>query len=138
MNPLAIFTRRVRGFRVIDIAAVLIILVTALASYAFKTSAGAEDADANSIESQILSEQKRIRLLSAEIARLDDPSRIETLSAQYLGMAAATGKQEIAVTDLARIAAHAAAAAPARPAPAAGSDAVGSIPPATAKAPVKP
>jgi cell division protein FtsL len=138
MNPLAIFTRRFRGFRVIDIAAVLVILVTALASYAFKTSAGAEDADANSIESQILSEQKRIRLLNAEIARLDDPKRIETLSTQYLGMAAATGKQEIAATDLARIAAHAAAAAPARPTPVASPAPAGSGPPVQAKVPVKP
>jgi hypothetical protein len=133
MNPLAIFTRRVRGFRVIDIIAVMVILVTALASYAFKTSAGAEDADANSIESQILSEQKRIRLLNAEIARLDDPSRIEALSSQYLGLAATTGKQEIAATDLPRIAARAASATPVpSKAPAAGAV---SLP---AKGPVKP
>lgn len=116
MNPLAIFTRRVRGFRIIDIAAVMVILVTALGSYAFKTSAGAEDADATNVETQILNEQKRIRLLDAEIARLDDPARIETLSTQYLGLAAIGPKQEIAAADLAHVVAHIAATPPTPPA----------------------
>jgi cell division protein FtsL len=112
MNPFALFTRRVRGFRVIDIIAVMVILVTALASYAFKTSAGAEDADASNIEAQIQDEQKRIRLLNAELAHLDDPARIEALSTQYLGLAPIAAKQEIALASLPRV-----AGAPAQPAP---------------------
>ena len=104
MNPLAVFTRRVRGFRVIDIIAVMVIIVTALASYAFKTSAGAEDADASNIEAQIQDEQKRIRLLNAEMAHLDDPARIETLSTQYLGLAPISAKQEIVLAGLPRVA----------------------------------
>jgi cell division protein FtsL len=104
VNPLALFTRRVRGFRVIDIIAVMVIVVTALASYAFKTSAGAEDADANTIEAQIQDEQKRIRLLNAELAHLDDPARIETLSTQYLGLAPIAARQEIALAGLPRVA----------------------------------
>ncbi len=106
MNPFAIFTRRIRGFRVIDIAAVLIIVVTALASYAFKTSAGAEDADANGVETQILDQEKRIRLLDAEIARLDDPTRVEALSTQYLGMGPVSARQDITLVDLSRVASH--------------------------------
>jgi cell division protein FtsL len=104
MNPLALFTRRIRGFRVIDIIAVMVILVTALASYAFKTSAGVEDADASNIEAQIQDEQKRIRLLNAELAHLDDPERIESLSTQYLGLAPIAAKQEIALAGLSRVA----------------------------------
>ena len=104
MNPLAVFTRRVRGFRVIDIIAVMVIIVTALASYAFKTSAGAEDADASNIEAQIQDEQKRIRLLNAEMAHLDDPARIETLSTQYLGLAPISAKQEIVLASLPHVA----------------------------------
>jgi cell division protein FtsL len=115
MNPLSIFTRRVRGFRVIDIVAVMIILVTALASYAFKTSAGAEDADANTIEAQIQDEQKRIRLLNAELAHLDGPARIETLSTQYLGLAPIAAKQEIALASLPRVAGALAPAPPPLP-----------------------
>ncbi len=115
MNPLSIFTRRVRGFRVIDIDAVMIILVTALASYAFKTSAGAEDADANTIEAQIQDEQKRIRLLNAELAHLDGPARIETLSTQYLGLTPIAAKQEIALASLPRVAGALAPAPPPLP-----------------------
>jgi hypothetical protein len=115
MNPLSIFTRRVRGFRVIDIVAVMIILVTALASYAFKTSAGAEDADANTIEAQIQDEQKRIRLLNAELAHLDGPARIETLSTQYLGLTPIAAKQEIALASLPRVAGALAPAPPPLP-----------------------
>jgi cell division protein FtsL len=115
MNPLALFTRRIRGFRVIDIIAVMVILVTALASYAFKTSAGVEDADANNIEAQIQDEQKRIRLLNAELAHLDDPARIETLSTQYLGLAPIAAKQEIVLASLSRVAGAPAPAPPPLP-----------------------
>ena len=106
MNHFAFLTRRVRGFRIIDIAAVSLIVTIAVGSYAFKTFAGAEDADANGVESQILQEQKRIRLLKAEIARLEDPRRIEALSTQYLGMASITPNHEIPADALPRIAAN--------------------------------
>jgi hypothetical protein len=106
VNPFAFLTRRVRGFRVIDIAAVTLIMTIALGSYAFKTFAGVEDADANGVESQILQEQKRIRLLQAEIARLEDPRRIESLSNQYLGMASIDPSHEISADALPRIAAN--------------------------------
>lgn len=129
MNPLAVFTRRVRGFRVIDIIAVMVIIVTALASYAFKTSAGAEDADASNIEAQIQDEQKRIRLLNAELAHLDDPARIETLSTQYLGLAPISAKQEIVLASLPHVAG--ALAPPPPPLPTAPS-------PDNSPAPVKP
>ena len=106
VNPFAFLTRRVRGFRVIDIAAVTLIMTIALGSYAFKTFAGVEDADANGVESQILQEQKRIRLLQAEIARLEDPRRVESLSNQYLGMASIDPSHEIPADALPRIAAN--------------------------------
>ncbi len=112
INPFGLLTRRVRGFRVIDIAAVGVIVVTALATYAFKTSAGAEDADSLGIEGQIVAEQQQIRLLHAELAKLDDPTRIEALSSQYLGMGAETAKQDISEVDLGRIASRPAAPAP--------------------------
>jgi hypothetical protein len=106
VNPFAFLTRRVRGFRVIDIAAVSLIVTIALGSYAFKTFAGVEDADANGVEGQILQEQKRIALLKAEIARLEDPRRIETLSTQYLGMASVDPSHDIPAASLPRVAAN--------------------------------
>ena len=115
MNPFGFLTRRVRGFRVIDIAAVTLIVTIALGSYAFKTFASVEDADANGVESQILQEQKRIALLKAEIARLEDPRRVEALSNQYLGMVAVDPSHDITAGALPRIAANPLPIKPAKP-----------------------
>ena len=100
-----VFTRRLRGFRVVDLVALAVLLTLALGSYAFKTFAGAETADTAGVQGQIVQEQKRIRLLQAEIAHLEDPRRIERLSTQYLGLQAVAPKQEIVADDLPRIAA---------------------------------
>ena len=107
MNPLAIFTRRVRGVRVVDLMAGAVLLVLALGSYAFKTMAEAQGAGAADIQSQINQEERRIRLLKAEISHLEAPARIEGLATQYLGMAAPDAKHEITEADLPRIAAGA-------------------------------
>jgi hypothetical protein len=119
VNPFGFLTRRVRGFRILDIAAVSLIVTIAVGSYAFKTFASVEDADATGVESQILQEEKRIRLLKAEIARLEDPRRIETLSTQYLGMAAVDPSHDIAPAALPHIAAN---PPPIKPAPKSGSE----------------
>jgi len=100
-NP---FTRRLRGFRVIDLAALVVLLALALGSYAFKTNAEVEDADAADTQTQIAREDKRIRLLQAEIAHLDGPDRIERLATGYLHMGPVDERREITVADLPRIA----------------------------------
>ncbi len=104
MGVFSIFTRRVRGVRVLDLAFTLVLLVLALSSYAFKTLAEAQGADAADVQVQIDKEQRRVRLLKAEIAHLESPSRIETL-AGGLGLAAVDPKHEIGQADLPRIAA---------------------------------
>jgi hypothetical protein len=103
LNP---FTQRVRGFRVLDVAAVALIVAIAVSSYALKTFAGAEDRDANGVETRIVAEEKRIRLLDAEIARLEQPRRIETLSTQYLHLGPVDPGHEIAPGDLRKVAAQ--------------------------------
>jgi len=104
-----LFTRRLRGFRVFDLVALAILLALAVGSYAFKTFAGAESADTIGVEDQITQEQKRIRLLQAEIAHLEDPSRIERLSTQYLGMQPIDPKQETTPEALSQVALRGAA-----------------------------
>lgn len=99
-----IFNRRFRGFRVIDLVALTVLLALALASYAFKTFAEGMGADTASVEQQIAQEDRRIRLLKAEIAHLDDPGRIERLSSQYLNMQAADPKQETTPEALPQVA----------------------------------
>jgi hypothetical protein len=104
MNPFSIFTHRVRGFRVLDILALSLLMALALGSYAFKTFAGAEGADTADVQVQIDQEGKRIRLLKAEIAHLEDPGRIERLSVRYLGLQTVDPKHDVAPGALAQIA----------------------------------
>ena len=53
---------------------------------------------------QIAAEQQRVRLLRAELSRLEAPARLERLSTQYLGMTPAAPKQEAAPDALANLA----------------------------------
>ncbi|MBS0410769.1 MAG: cell division protein [Proteobacteria bacterium] len=100
----SVFTQRVRGFRVIDLLALFVLLALALGVYAFKTLAGRESADIADVQSQIVMEQKRVRLLRAEIAHLEDPSRIERLSSQYLGFKPVDPKREASIEALPQVA----------------------------------
>ena len=47
MKLSGVLTQRVRGFRVVDIAALVVCLALALTVYAFKTSAGAAETATN-------------------------------------------------------------------------------------------
>ncbi|HEX7760060.1 MAG TPA: cell division protein [Caulobacteraceae bacterium] len=113
----ALFTQRVRGFRVIDLVALIVLLTLALGVYAFKTLAGAESADIADVQGQINMEQKRVRLLHAEIAHLEDPSRIERLSTQYLGFKPVDPKREASIEALPQVASQVDKPQPAQPAP---------------------
>lgn len=84
-----------RGFRVIDLAALALFLALALTVYAFKTSAGQERADIADVESQIRDEGRQVRLLQAEVARLESPDRLERLARTYAGQAPLSAKQDV-------------------------------------------
>lgn len=99
-----VFNQRYRGFRVVDLGALALVLTLALGSYLFTTVAGVEKADTAGVETQIVQEQTRIRLLKAELAHLEDPGRIERLSTQYLGMTPADPKHETTPEALAQVA----------------------------------
>jgi hypothetical protein len=133
MRITALFTRRVRGVRLVNLWGVGLLLVLVIGLYLVKTFAGGERADIASTEQQIADEQHRIRLLHAELAYLEQPVRIERLSEQYLGFEPISGKQETTVADLAQIA-HAGDADPKAPAAAAAPPA-SSEPPASSAPP---
>jgi hypothetical protein len=99
-----ILTQRLRGFRVIDIAALVTCLALALTVYAFKTSAGAQRTDITDIESQIRDETRQVRLLRAEIAHLESPDRLERLAGQYAGQAPISARQEVTPDALPQVA----------------------------------
>jgi hypothetical protein len=128
-----IFNRRFRGFRVIDLVALTVLLVLALASYAFKTFAEGMGANTADVETQIAQEDRRIRLLKAEIAHLDDPGRIERLSSQYLSLQAADPKQETTAEALPQVALKPITPAPPKPAAPSASTASPATPDATSK-----
>jgi len=110
-----LFQRRVRGFRLVEIVALGVLLTTILVVYLAKTGAGRENADIVQVEQQIQLERERLRLLSAEVAFLEQPERIERLSSQYLGMGPLASKRETPVEALPAIARAAEPPAPTEP-----------------------
>jgi hypothetical protein len=106
MRLSGVLTQRIRGFRVVDIAALVVCLTLALTVYAFKTSAGVERTDISDVESQIRDQTRQVRLLRAEIAHLESPDRLERLSSQYAGQAPVSAKQEVTPDALADLAAR--------------------------------
>ena len=112
MSLRTVLARRVRGVRIVNLVALTVLLTLAVTSYALKTLAEAQGVDTADVQTQITQEGKRIRLLKAELSHLESPGRVETLSTQYLGLAAVDPKHEIDATDLPRIAQSASASEP--------------------------
>ena len=80
MSTVGLFNRRVRGFRIVEVAGVGILLSLVTSVYLAKTFAGRERQEISRIEQQILEEASRKRLLEAEVAHLEQPRRIEQLA----------------------------------------------------------
>ncbi|MES2897403.1 MAG: cell division protein [Pseudomonadota bacterium] len=92
---MSVFSRKIRGFRLVDVAAAGLLVAIILSVYLAKTIAGGERTEIAAVEKQIEAERDRIRLLQAEVAHLEQPSRIEQLSANHLGMVPIAAKNEI-------------------------------------------
>ena len=137
MRAPGFLTARIRGFRVVNLLALTVLLVIALGSYALKTLAGAQDAGGVGIEDQIVQEQKRIRMLQAEISTLGGPQRVADLSRQYQNLGPPDAKHDITEDALPAMAVQLRApASPAAPASkkAAATTAAAAPAPAPAKA----
>ena len=126
MRVSGLFDQRVRGFRVVEIGGLGVLLVLVLAVYLSKAGAGGERADIDHVQQQIADEQTRIRLLQAEVANLEQPERLEALSSQYLGLQPIPAKHEVQAESLPDLAM---APQPAKPGPA---QALAHAPPAVA------
>ena len=117
-----VFARRLRGFRLVDLAAFGCLLVLATGVYLAKAGAGREAGRVADVDGEIADEQRKLHVLRAEVAHLETPARLERLSA-YVGLAPALGRQEApvdALGDLVRRPPADAASATARPAQEAG------------------
>jgi hypothetical protein len=95
MSPVArLFDHRVRGFRVIEVAALACLVLLILWVYLTKAQAGDERSRIARIDHDIAAEQQRLRTLRAESAHLEQPGRIEQLSEAYLGLQPVPAKRE--------------------------------------------
>ena len=103
MKIAGILHRKVRGFRVMDLAAMVIFLSLALTVYAFKTNAGAERSDIADVEDKIVAERHDVRLLQDQITRLENPARLEG-RARQAGEAPIAAKQEVTPEALPQVA----------------------------------
>jgi|SRR5580658_5260132 hypothetical protein len=112
MSVLGVFTRRVRGFRVLDLAFLGLVPVLALSLYTFKTFAGRERSDIADVETQIRDEGRQVLLLRAQIAHLESPDRLEKLATQLGKQAPVAAKQEVTPDALGKLVAAPPQAAP--------------------------
>jgi cell division protein FtsL len=78
------------------------VIALAFGVYLAKTNAGRERAKIATIERQIAEEQRKLKLLRAEVAHLEQPERLEQLSTQHLGLQAVDGSKEAMAEALAR------------------------------------
>ena len=95
---------RVRGFRVVEIGALSVLLCLVVGVYLTKTGAGHERTEIARVEQEIVAERARIRLLQAEVAHLESPERLERLAVQHLGLAPVAATRETAVETLPQVA----------------------------------
>ena len=96
MSLSSLFDRRVRGFRVVELVCLGVLLALVLGVYMAKTFAGRERAQIAEVERQIVDEKARVRLLKAEVAFLEQPRRIEQLA---VGLQLAPIKPERETTE---------------------------------------
>lgn len=131
MNPItALFQRRVRGVRLIDVGLGGVFAVTALGVMVFKAEANRERTEIARLEKAIATERETLRLLRAETAHLEQPARVERLSRDHLGLAPVAAKHEAEPDSLIEIARGSAAPRTATPVP------VETMAPGAAAAPV--
>ncbi|GAD58916.1 cell division protein [Brevundimonas sp. BAL450] len=78
----SVFDWKVRGFRVTEIIGVAILAAVVVSVYFVKAQAARQSAEIATLQRDISDERQRVRLLTAETARLEEPGRLEALSRQ--------------------------------------------------------
>ncbi|HUO21891.1 MAG TPA: cell division protein [Caulobacteraceae bacterium] len=91
--------RTLRGARLIELGALTVMLGLALAVYMVKARASRETGDITQVETQIGDEQKRVRLLQAEAAYLEQPARLTRL-AEAIGLGPTADARETTLDQL--------------------------------------
>lgn len=117
-----LFEWKVRGVRWIEIVGVVCVAAMIFSVYVAKTAAARESSEIGKLEGEISETRERVRLLRAEISRLEQPSRLEALS-HAAGLAPVDVHRQATESQLTELkpsspstAAHAPAPTPAAPA----------------------
>jgi len=85
--------------RVFDIAAIVLIVVLAFGLYRTKVEADAARVRITRLERDVADARAQVRTLAAEAAYLSNPSRIETLARERLGLRPASPGQAVGGAD---------------------------------------
>ena len=101
----ALFDWKVRGVRVIEIAGVILLAAVVFSTYVAKAGAASQSARVTELETRIASEHQRVRLLRTEVARLEQPARLEALS-RAVGLEPVAVTRRTTVADLPEVAAE--------------------------------
>ena len=75
-----LFAWKIRGVRWVEIIGVMLVAAMVFSVYLAKAAAARESARIADLERQITENGQRVRLLRAEVARLERPNRLEALS----------------------------------------------------------
>jgi cell division protein FtsL len=119
MNPIAaLFERRIRGFRVVEVVTFTLLVMLILWVYLAKAGASRERTEIAQVEQRIGDEQRKLKGLRAEAAKLEQPARLEALSEAYLKLAPVNARQEARPDHLTGLADRPATKAPDPVAPA--------------------
>jgi cell division protein FtsL len=102
---MSILNHRTRGFRTINIVACALLMVTAIVVLLAKAYAGREVREIARTERAIAEQNKRIRLLKAEVAHLEQPERLQRLAKDLLGMGPLAAAREGDISSLDALAA---------------------------------
>ncbi len=77
-----LFDWKIRGVRWVEIIGVMLVAAMIFSVYVAKAAAAREGGRISEIEQQISDNGRRVRLLRAEVAKLEQPARLEALSRQ--------------------------------------------------------
>ena len=105
-----LFDWKIRGIRWIEIIGVVCVAALLCSVYLVKADAQRETARIAELETAIAEDARRVRLLRAEVARLESPARLEALS-RSAGLAPVAPDRRVDERALGAV-------PPARPAPA--------------------
>ncbi len=94
---------RIRGVSLVEALALICLVVLVLCVYLFKAGASQEGARISDLDRQITAELRDVRRLREDVTRLEQPARIERLSAQYLALKPVLMHQEVRASDLSAV-----------------------------------